>query len=327
MNEQLDTALRAARSARDWGNAILAIGIFFEVAFDGFWLEREAPFHIVRGKATTPLTRLKFPICTFKGFCMVLIGVVVLFGLIRERTKGQEADNVADQIEDSLHQQVVAAEDSAQGAEEDASRSYAQAANAVNEEAILERLISPRRVIFNDDFKKLATFKGTEFWIQTIGFSPGMNVASDDFDKFTEAQQFGGSFGIGMLAYCCGWKAHMIFDPITMGPDAEGVHIYSRRADPHQDWSESDWHWRDPYAVPLDTPERKSWAAAEALKQYLQSDMKLSLVDHEVTDDKDGALLPQFANFDREAVVIRIGAQTSVRDIQEHLIDRDLNTQ
>jgi hypothetical protein len=82
---------------------------------------------------------------------------------------------------------------------------------------------------------------------------------------------------------------------------------------------ESETHWPDPYEVPLDTPERRAWAAAEALKQYIQNGLGFS-VFHPITDNKQGEMLPEFAAFPGDAVIVRIGSQTSMIDLEMHAL-------
>jgi hypothetical protein len=108
MTDNLETLLSAARSARDWGNAVLALGILLEVAVDALWPKQPISFPVLHRRATTQLQKRQFPICTLKGFCVVLAGLIVLFGLYRERTEGKEADDLADQIRTNLTRWLVA---------------------------------------------------------------------------------------------------------------------------------------------------------------------------------------------------------------------------
>jgi hypothetical protein len=301
---------------RNVGTILVIIGVIGEILIDIWWDTPSLP--LLRGKKpTTPLATNSE---RHKRYVMLLFGIgMVAGGIALELWQGGKADDVADQIQTELQGQVI-------DAEEAASVSYRRAADAENEEAVLERLISPRQLLVNatdlEDLRKLTAFSGTRFWTQAIGFNPAGGNSSDDFAKVEEAERFASDFDV--LHNCCGWEAHPILPtPILGGPDMEGVHIYSRRAEPYEPWTDSDAKWPNPYAMPLDTPERKSWAAAEALKQYLESNLKLAGVRHLVTDDIHGNLSPEFANLDSEAVVIKVGTQTSTEDIQEQLIDRD----
>jgi len=94
MNDAQEIALATHSALRDWGNTILAVGIFIEIGIEGFWPERTE-----HGR--------RFPICTLKGFCIFLAGLVLLYGLWRERTEGLEADKTADQIRTNLQERII----------------------------------------------------------------------------------------------------------------------------------------------------------------------------------------------------------------------------
>jgi hypothetical protein len=95
MNEALEIALAAHRALRDWGNTILVIGILVEIGIEGFWPEYTD-------------NRWQFSICTLKRFCIFLAGLVLLYGLWRERTEGILADTAADRIRANLQERIIA---------------------------------------------------------------------------------------------------------------------------------------------------------------------------------------------------------------------------
>src|SRR5208282_6543294 len=106
MNDALDIALKSHRYWRDLGNLILAIGILAEIAIDGFW-PRSSTF--VLRRPTKPLTKWwqRIPLLTRKGFCVVLAGVVVVYGPDLERREGNKADDAADKIRMGLEDQII----------------------------------------------------------------------------------------------------------------------------------------------------------------------------------------------------------------------------
>jgi hypothetical protein len=292
---QFAASLRHHQHLRDIGSIILLFGVIAEILIDEFWEFEHPP--LLRGKKATKLLipsrhRMKKPLMLFVG--IVLVGG----GIVSEWWYGKDADQDADAI--SRIQQ-------------------ARIADAESEQAIFERLVSPRQFVLSANLWKLAKFKDTPFWTQSIEFRPEVMANSEDLKSIEEAASFAGNFGI--LRDCCGWKLQT--EPrLSSTPDFDGIQIYSRRADPAEPYTESDIRWPDPYAVPWDTPERKGWAAASALVQYLRVDLGFLLVIHLPMDDIHGNLRPEFAGISNDGVVIEVGRHESAVDLQEHAFER-----
>ena len=98
--KQLTHSLHVHRDARDFGNLILVIGILAEVAIEALWPERAHHLAIKRGlRATSPLNNWEFPLATWKGRAILVVGIVIVFGLYRERSEGNTVDDVANQVQ------------------------------------------------------------------------------------------------------------------------------------------------------------------------------------------------------------------------------------
>lgn len=104
----MELALAAARQARDWGNAILVIGIVAEIVIEAVWPDAPDLFPLLRGKhATKPLTRWRDHFWKKKNLAILIVGLVTVFGLGLERVKGQAADDLADQIRTDLEERQL----------------------------------------------------------------------------------------------------------------------------------------------------------------------------------------------------------------------------
>jgi hypothetical protein len=123
MNHDLEIALAAARRWRDFGNLILLVGIVAEILIEGFCRDRPSVF--------TP--SWCDHICEPKNVAILIAGLITLAGLWLERTKGQDADDFADQIRTNLEIQDQA----------------------------LTMMATGRRLIVTPDFRKLSAYKGT----------------------------------------------------------------------------------------------------------------------------------------------------------------------
>jgi hypothetical protein len=159
-------------------------------------------------------------------------------------------------------------------------------ADADRELAQAIRLMAAREIIAKSASKKLSAFTGTPLW-----------VASIDWSRDKEAHWFAGSFRY--LEFAAGWQFHSVVDPITVGPGMEGVTVYSWRPSLNGKPILND-------DVPLapDSPEKKAWAAADALVAYLRDDLGLTSTVHWVIPFKGPRGYPfdtwdPFAAFER----------------------------
>jgi hypothetical protein len=98
MNHDLEIALTAARRWRDLGNLILLGGILAEILIEGFCPDRLSVFTL----------SWRDHICEPRSIVILIAGLITLAGLLLERTKGQDADDFADQIRTNLEIQSQA---------------------------------------------------------------------------------------------------------------------------------------------------------------------------------------------------------------------------
>jgi hypothetical protein len=127
-------------------------------------------------------------------------------------------------------------------------------------------------MIFDEAFKKLSRFAGTPVIVQVLAFPH--SAQSTETEEHTEAEAY--NFAEGFLSFLpvVGWKVTQDHRPGTTDWAPAGVDIWSRRWEvglppvgmPFRPMD-------DPYSLLLDTPRKKAWAAAEALTQYLRTDM------------------------------------------------------
>jgi hypothetical protein len=197
----LTESLHHHQKWRDVGSIILLIGVIAEILIDEFWEFKHPP--LLRGKkATSLLTTTRHRI---KKAVMLFVGIILVGGGISlEWWYGKEGDQDAEII--SRVQQL-------------------RIADAETEQSAFERLVSPRRIVLNNDFRRLSKFAGTPYWIQTAGFGAAINLSSDDFNKVQETASFSGNFAV--LRDCCGWELNTTpsAPPQSTGIDSEGVHI------------------------------------------------------------------------------------------------------
>src|SRR5580698_347470 len=97
MSHDLEFALNTARRWRDLGNLILLVGIIAEILIEAFWRDRPSTFSLKW------CDHIREP----ENLAILIAGLLTLSGLWFERTKGQNADDFADQIRADLEQKIV----------------------------------------------------------------------------------------------------------------------------------------------------------------------------------------------------------------------------
>lgn len=243
----------------------------------------------------------------------VICGIAVTGGVYGEYFFGANTTQAAIQLQNDSDAHVAEANQRAAIAENNTEKLRAENRKE-------ERLLTGRVFVLEGDWQKLSHFRGTQVWIQTIGsespFIPGTPEYESDSKSRKEAAWFSGSFMF--MPY--GWKpAIRIPEPIVAGVGLEGLHIYSYSNGPQPNGP-----WTDPYTMPLNTPEDKGWAAAEALTRYLQSELGLSSIVHWDFAPMAMAGMDEFKGLPRDAVVIQIGRYDPIGELKRLREQHDL---
>ena len=238
---------------------------------------------------------------------MVIVGVVLVFGGIAlEFWQGTLADSESDGIRQDQEAHILATESQASQSNQEAIDALKIASDATERAIRLLRIEGNRQLIDDgsDQFENLAKFKGVPVWIETT-----VSFAAGPF-AWLEPEDFANSF---FTLRRVGWDNPTILnrrDPrraeILAGPDIDGVHIYSREPDT----TDPVFRNRSPDEITLDSPEKKEWAAAEALTRYLRS-IGSGPVTHWSFSDE----LPK--GFPPNGIFITIGSHDAPRAITE----------
>ena len=205
------------------------------------------------------------------------------------------------------------------------SRAAAANERAANAEGRAVRLLRaftfPRLYIdpegFSEEFLKLRKFAGTPFLAQ--GLPPTTLNDTARHDAFIDSSSASNSFG--MLA-AVGWKRWK--PPSNCQPMEVPGNVYCEMLLPSIADGIVVWSWfpdlrdrefvRSPFEMPLDTPERKAWAAAEALTMYLSS-QGIQAVDHRAITlgprFKPAEICPGVL-FPKDLILITIGSKRPV---------------
>jgi hypothetical protein len=103
--DELETALKAARWYRDLGNTILVVGIFAEILIEAIWPDAESSEDHSFASRFSKWWKGHF--WKGKNIAILFAGLVTLSGLWLERAQGTKADDVADQIRTSLEHTII----------------------------------------------------------------------------------------------------------------------------------------------------------------------------------------------------------------------------
>jgi len=294
--EQL--VLSALRVTRDRWTLVVVIGIIAEVIVEAIWLQRSSPVNVLaEPKPTRPFAAWHFPLLSGKGALIFVAGIVTAISLYKEWSGGQAVDAKADKIQAVLQSQLR---------------------DAIAEQTRLERLIGGRSII--QDAALIRFLKDvpiTPLWVRSLGEptftnSPASIVDAENIVRvYTESNDFARSFVI--LRPALGWEFHTIRTPIVAGPDRSGVHVYSHKVP------------NTPTGWPLDTspdsPEKDAWIAAEALTEYLQSDLGLTLAVHWPldldTDCSECAAIPP------NGILVAVGEANLSEELRQRLREEE----
>jgi hypothetical protein len=176
-----------------------------------------------------------------------------------------------------------------------------------------ERMFGSREIIVDDAFRKLKKFAGVSLWVQTV---PSTDLPTEaELEKMDPSDVRGFALTFGFLRWV-GWKFKNLHE-VTENPDLHGVEILSFRPFPGKAWPANELEELpempsvriSPYNAPLDTPEERGWYAAEALKEYLRSDVGLGTTSHLALDNLKGEPQPPFdkLNPPHDVVILEIG--------------------
>lgn len=193
------------------------------------------------------------------------------------------------------------------------SRQKGLLAAAITEQTNLERLIAGRQIIAGPALAKLRKFAGTPLWVSSIDKLQSFPKYNTIYDVETsekiseEAQRFADSFS--EVENVAGWKFHRINDPIPEASRFPGVAVYS--------WPVSQ--------DKLNDPQRKTWAAGDALVAYLKNDLRLARTVHKPLQVGSRVIPP----FDKwtvspplNAVVVLVGESDPQAELKEWLRQR-----
>lgn len=177
-------------------------------------------------------------------------------------------------------------------------------ADATLEQTRLERLIAGRQIGSDSALIKLRSFAGTPIWVACVTRDsfPHYDTIFEENETFRkaieEAQYFAASFS--KLESTAKWKFKRVLEPIPESANVPGVSVYS---------------W------PLDKRDN-AWAAADALVEYLKSDLKLGRTTHKVLK----AGLAPFNNWKSSppanVVIVIIGANDPEAELAASLRDK-----
>jgi hypothetical protein len=306
-------------SFNEWGIVVATLIVVLGVALEG-----AEHLHDIRTKGWRPLVPKV-------GFAVLVIGLALetMFEARSHKDDSQFRANATWRAA-GLEKQIADANERAAAATRSAAQANARAADARVEEEKLraenlkfERLFGGRNIVVDDAFNKLSHFKGLTLIVQVIKFPetfPPPPSLPPDRDH-TEAARFADSFAQLKLV---GWKIDPDKPYTTVGWAMEGVHVYSRRPEPGKPWGE--YEMMDPYDLPIDTPQRKAWAAAEALTRYLSSDLGFKSATHFVADQMTGEItMPEpLKDFPLDAVVVVVGLNNPEENLMWYRLSQGL---
>ncbi|MGO9056007.1 MAG: hypothetical protein ACLQU2_01255, partial [Candidatus Binataceae bacterium] len=239
-----------------------------------------------------------------------LCTLLILVGVGMENIAGDWADDESNQIRYDQQQHIMDAEGRAANAQTEAVRLRIV-------DIKLARLFAGRQVASDAELWKLHRFIGTWVWIATTPYPDARlytrasgflgSEYTRDFTRAEEALEFVRSFsemGTGEV----GWTPIGLGQALDMFDITRGVEIWTSKAFPVG---------KDPYAFLANTPEEKASAAAEALAQYLRSDLLLESTRHSSGGPIQKGLFTKF-NVPSDGIFVEIG----LKDLDEELNNR-----
>jgi len=186
----------------------------------------------------------------------------------------------------------------------------ARLAEANLELAKIKRSSSGVREITLDDirasktFAEIGTFPETPVWVAAVNL-PSSEVTEE---QLLEARSFLQDFSKLQIAR---WQYKPLLNENVVGPNVGGVHIYS--------WSQNPGLPPNP-----NTPEARGFDAAQALLNFLHSDLNLWNASHDTWTAAD----PGFFDLPRNGVAIEIGVNHPDEDIRAKIVvDREAEEQ
>ena len=178
--------------------------------------------------------------------------------------------------------------------------------------AKFQHLVGGREIIKDDALTQLDRFAETTIWLQLahvqIDTTAPMREIDAQVATSNEIQNFARSFRTLRK-----WPMRLLPDTFT-GPGMLGLVVYSDRSK-HGEVI-TDWKNMSPYEMPLDTPEEKGWAAAEALTRYFRDDLGLTEVEHWPRDFAGAEQAASWSDIPPDQIIVQIGAR-SASEIQD----------